>query len=54
MKRWIVALLCGLLVLGLTACGQSTEQADDGKLHIVATIFPAYDFARRQGETMRM
>ena len=37
LKRWIVALLCGLLVLGLTACGQSAEQEDDGKLHIVAT-----------------
>ena len=49
MKRWIAALLCGLLVLGLTACGQSAEQEDDGKLHIVATIFPAYDFARAAG-----
>ena len=49
MKRWIAALLCGLLVLGLTACGQSAEQEDDGKLHVVATIFPAYDFARAAG-----
>ena len=28
LKRWIAALLCGLLVLGLTACGQSAEQED--------------------------
>lgn len=50
MKRWIAALLCGLLAIGLTACGQSTvQEADDGKLQVVATIFPAYDFARAAG-----
>lgn len=47
MKRWIPLLLCVLL---LTGCGQTAPApADDGRLKIVTTVFPAYDFARAAG-----
>ncbi len=40
----LCSLLCGLLLLpGCTA----VPQASDGRLRIVATIFPPYDFARQ-------
>ena len=43
--------LLGLLVVGLLACGNSSgdnkqETANNGKLNIVATIFPEYDWVR--------
>lgn len=49
-----IALFCSLALLVLAGCGaQSTGQAagsasggDDGKLQIVSTVFPGYDFAR--------
>ncbi|MBQ6893129.1 MAG: zinc ABC transporter substrate-binding protein [Clostridia bacterium] len=41
MKKLILILICALLLL--TSCG---KQTDDGKLNIVATMFPQYDFAR--------
>ena len=53
----IVGLLLALK-LGLTGCGytgnnstgnSSGTQTDSGKLQVVATIFPAYDFARQIG-----
>ncbi|MDO4315442.1 MAG: metal ABC transporter substrate-binding protein [Oscillospiraceae bacterium] len=47
MKKWIPLLLCILL---LTGCAQTPpERPDDGRLRIVATVFPAYDFARAAG-----
>nr|WP_326184267.1 metal ABC transporter substrate-binding protein [uncultured Oscillibacter sp.] len=47
MKRWIPLLLCALLLSG---CAQTApERPDDGRLRIVATVFPAYDFARAAG-----
>lgn len=47
MKRWIPLLLCALL---LTGCGQSLPEPENGgRLQIVATVFPAYDFARAAG-----
>lgn len=43
-KLLTAALLCALL---LASCAPAAEpEPDGGKLHIVATIFPAYDFAR--------
>ena len=44
-KTMIWALLCALLLTGCGAAPESSEP-EEGKLHIVATIFPAYDFAR--------
>lgn len=45
MRRIIaLALLCACLLVGCTPAGQET--VDPEKLQIVATIFPAYDFAR--------
>ena len=34
------------LCLLLTACGQATPERKPGRLRIVTTVFPAYDFAR--------
>ncbi len=46
MKRIISLLLALALTLSLTACTAPAEKADDGKIQIVATLFPYYDFAR--------
>lgn len=44
MKKMLAAgLLCVLL---LAACAPAAPEPETGKLHIVAAIFPAYDFAR--------
>lgn len=44
MKRVLLLLLCALL---LTGCGQTAAAPEeDGRVHIVTTVFPAYDFAR--------
>ena len=44
MKKCLILLL---MLTMLTGCGPAAAQMpDDGKLHIVATVFPAYDFAR--------
>ena len=44
-------LCAGILAIGmvwtLSACGDTAaKEQSDGKIHVVATIFPAYDFAR--------
>ena len=46
MKK-ILSLLLILMLLPLSGC--STENASDGKIHITATLFPQYDFARQIG-----
>lgn len=48
MKNRITALLCVLLLLSLCGCGNNGVQ-DDGKLKIVTTVFPLYDFVRATG-----
>ena len=45
MKR-IISLLALALAFSLTACTAPAEKADGGKLQIVTTLFPYYDFAR--------
>ena len=46
MKRIISLLLALALALSLAACAAPGNKADDGKIQIVATLFPYYDFAR--------
>ena len=46
MKRIASFLLVLALTLSLAACAAPAEKTDDGKLQIVATLFPYYDFAR--------
>lgn len=49
MKKYAI-LLCFLLFLSLfSACTVPTDTADDGKIHIVTTVFAPYDFARNIG-----
>lgn len=49
MKRKVIAALLVLTaLLGLGGCS-STDKSDSGKLKIVTTIFPPYDFARQIG-----
>ncbi len=46
MKRIASFLLVLALMLSLAACAAPAEKPDDGKIQIVATLFPYYDFAR--------
>ena len=47
MKRLLSLIIICALCLSLVACGgQAVQQQDDGKLTIVATIFPEYDWLR--------
>ena len=46
MKRIASLLLALVLVFSLTACAAPAEKSGDGKIQIVATLFPYYDFAR--------
>ena len=45
-KTMIWALTCALLLTGCAAPAPETQEEGEEKLQIVATIFPAYDFAR--------
>ena len=47
-KLWAVC-LCASLILGLAGCNtiQENKQTDSGKLQIITTLFPQYDFARQ-------
>ena len=42
-KRLLCAALCAAL---LTACAAPAAPPEDGRLRIVTTLFPYYDFAR--------
>ena len=46
MKKIVVFSLCAAMALSLAACAAPAEKADGGKLQIVTTLFPYYDFAR--------
>lgn len=45
LKRLIPPILAAVMLL--SGCSLSSENPSDGKLRIVTTIFPAYDFARQ-------
>lgn len=50
MKRIISVILCMTAILCLfCSCGNEDTKKDDGKLNIVTTIFPPYDFAKNVG-----
>ena len=44
MRKILPILLCALL---LTGCAAPQEAAEDGKMSVVCTLFPYYDFARQ-------
>nr|WP_302647977.1 metal ABC transporter substrate-binding protein [uncultured Dysosmobacter sp.] len=44
MKKLLICMLALALLAGCAPA--SVQEPEDGKLHIVATVFPAYDFAR--------
>lgn len=49
-KKISLILTAILLFCSLAACGNKNEEyVDDGKIQIVTTVFPAYDFAREIG-----
>ena len=48
MRRVLAIGLAAMLLLALAGCGAAPE-ADSGKLQVVATLFPYYDFARAIG-----
>ena len=56
MKRFrkiVTAMLAAVMVTGLVACGKNSSKSADGKLNVVTTIFPEYDWTREivgQGE----
>ncbi len=48
MKRLFAVLLALTLAVSLVGCG-SRQRAEDGKLQVVCSVFPYYDFARQIG-----
>ena len=47
MKRFLILIVAAALALPLCACGEREPEGQDGRLSIVTTVFPAYDFARQ-------
>ncbi len=45
-KRIFAALLCLIICFAFVSCGNEKQSEDDGRLKVVATLFPQYDFAR--------
>ena len=48
MRRFTALLLAVLLAVSLAGCAARREQ-DSGKLQVVCSLFPYYDFARQIG-----
>lgn len=49
-KKWLVFCLTVCLIMPLVAgCGEIVTRKDDGKVHVVTTLFPYYDFVRQIG-----
>ena len=40
-------LLCAVLLVGFASCGSEGGKEDNGKISIVCTLFPQYDFVRQ-------
>ena len=45
MKRFVSIVLCCLLALTAFAGCASVPEADDGRLHVIATVYSEYDWA---------
>lgn len=49
-KKWLIFCLAVCLLMPLVAgCGEIVTRKDDGKIHVVTTLFPYYDFMRQIG-----
>lgn len=48
-KRFLALLLAAATALTLCACAPTGEDAEDGKLQVVCSLFPYYDFVRQIG-----
>lgn len=48
-KRILALLLAAAVVLPLCACAPAGEEAEDGRLQVVCSLFPYYDFVREIG-----
>ncbi len=49
MRRFSAALLAAVLVLTTAGCGRRADTENDGRLQVVCTLFPYYDFVRQIG-----
>ena len=49
MRRFWTAVLAAVMVLALAGCGVRPAAKDEGKLQVVCTLFPYYDFVRQIG-----
>ncbi len=48
MKKIVsILIIIAMLSLTLVSCGAGCENVADGKIHVVSTIFPGYDFLRQ-------
>lgn len=48
-KRFLALLLAAAVALPLCACAPTGEDAEDGRLQVVCSLFPYYDFVREIG-----
>lgn len=49
-KKWLIFCLTVCLIMPLVAgCGEIVTRKDDGKIHVVTTLFPYYDFVKQIG-----
>ena len=47
--RFVTYLLCGAMLSSSLLCGCTDAPAESGKISVVTTVFPTYDFAREIG-----
>lgn len=46
-KKLLSIILCSVILLSFTACSEKTDKPDDsGKLNIICTVFPQYDWVK--------
>ena len=48
-KRILALLLAAAVALPLCACAPAGEEEEDGRLQVVCSLFPYYDFVREIG-----